>query len=285
MIDLHLHTTFSDGASRAQDVVLEAAAFGLEAIAITDHDTTASWPVVQEAARETSLTLIPGIEINTVWREGDSEVHILGYGFDASNEALQALLARHRQARLEQIARMTELIRAKTGASLDFEDVRARSSSDGSLGRPHLAQTLVAVGIVSTIGDAFDRYLNRRCATYAPRQTASPHEAVEAITEAGGMAVVAHPGDIERLETLTVELMDGGLAGLEAYHRSHRPATIEYLCSLAEKYGLIVTGGTDFHGEATHYQGALSRLVTPSYVYQEFQAERQRRQKAAFKVS
>ncbi|MBK8189544.1 MAG: PHP domain-containing protein [Vampirovibrionales bacterium] len=285
MIDLHLHTTLSDGTSSAEEIIREAIAFGLEAMAITDHDTMASLAPARAAAEGASLTLIPGIEINTVWQEGDCEVHVLGYYLDPTHAPLLALLERHRLARLTQIERMTDRIRAQTGSALAFEDVLGMASPQGCLGRPHLAKALTAAGIAPTISEAFQRYLNRRSPTYVPRQTASPHEAVEAISEAGGIAVVAHPGDLQGLDALTVELMDCGLAGLEAYHRSHRPATIEYLCSLAEQYGLIVTGGTDFHGEAVHYQSALSRLVTPSYVYDELQNEQARRQKAGFKVS
>lgn len=285
MIDLHLHTTFSDGNAPAEAIIHEAIAFGLEAIAITDHDTMASLVPAQQAAQGSGLTVIPGIEINTVWQQGDCEVHVLGYWLNPHDASLQTLMTRHQQARLEQIEKMTGCIRQKTGASLAFEDVARLTSPGGCLGRPHLAQALVAGGVVATVNDAFQHYLHRRSATYVPRQTVSPHEAVEAISEAGGVAVIAHPGDIQQLDTLTVELMDSGLAGLEAYHRSHRPATIEYLCSLAEQYGLIVTGGTDFHGEATHYQGALSRLITPGYVYDALREEHKRRQQAVFKVS
>ncbi len=285
MIDLHLHTTYSDGASETEDLVREALAFKLQAMAITDHDNTQSYAIALEAAKGTDLEIIPGIEINTVWAERETEVHVLGYYIDTDNKALQKVIKKHQEARVEQIREIAGLLQGQGGLAITFEDIQAQSRDLGSLGRPHIAQTIVEKEGAATISEAFSKYLKRNSSTYVRRSTVSPHEAAEAISESGGIPVIAHPGDMEHIEQLVVEMMDYGLRGLEAYHRSHFPATIEFHCGLAEKYGLIVTGGTDYHGMADSYQNALSRLHTPDYVYAELKKEHQQRHKASFKVS
>lgn len=288
MIDLHMHTVYSDGSVLPEDLVKLALGNKLEAIAITDHDTTESLALARKALAENleegqALELIPGIEINTVWKE--KEIHILGYYIDPEDEALQELITRHRESRMVQIREMAQRLKAKTGLDIRFEDIIRHASKEGTLGRPHVAKAIVEKGGAPNISQAFSRYLNPRCETYVRRKTVSPHEAVEAIYESGGIAVIAHPGDFELIEELAKELMNYGLRGLEAYHRSHSPALIEFHCSLAEKLGLIVTGGTDFHGTVDAYSKSLERLHMPASVYRELQAERQRLKLSAFKAS
>lgn len=284
MIDLHLHTTFSDGVSEAEDLIREAISFGLEAIAITDHDNTQSYNIACKEAAGSALDVIPGIEINTVWEEHQQEVHILGYYIDMQEKNLRAVIEQHRAARYEQIEELAKRLQDK-GIDITYEEILAQSRENGSLGRPHVARALLNKGKVSTISDAFNQYLTRKADVYVKRNTVSPHEAVEAIYECGGIPVIAHPGEMEHVETLVEELLDYGLRGLEAYHKSHRPAIIEYHCTLAERYNLIVTGGTDYHGQADGYQKALQKLCTPDYVYSNLKKEHQRRQQASFKVS
>jgi predicted metal-dependent phosphoesterase TrpH len=284
MIDLHLHTTWSDGVSEVADLIREGADFGLEAIAITDHDNTGSYALAVDAAKDANMEVIPGIEINTVWEKHHQEVHVLGYYIDPYETNLQAVIETHRQNRYAQIEIFAEKLQDK-GIDITYDDILAQSRDEGSLGRPHIARALMAKGKVATISDAFNQYLTRNCDTYVKRKTVSPHEAVEAIYESGGIPVIAHPGEMEHIETLVEELLDYGLRGLEAYHKSHRPAIIQYHCDLAERHGLIVTGGTDYHGEAVGYKKALGRLCTPSHVLTNLHAERDRRQKAVFKVS
>ncbi|MBY0405899.1 MAG: PHP domain-containing protein [Cyanobacteria bacterium] len=283
MIDLHMHTIYSDGASLPNELVQGAITHGLEAIAVTDHDTTESLSFVMEAAAGTSLEIIPGIEINTHWK--GKEVHVLGYYIDPESRDIQGVIKKHRDARLQQLKQMVDSIRKKTKIAITFDEVLAHANSEGSLGRPHVAQTLLEKGGVSSIGDAFKHYLGPSCSTYVERETVTPHEAAEAIYESGGIAVIAHPGDMVFIEDLVKEMMNYGLRGLEAYHRSHSPALIEFHCSLAEKYNLIVTGGTDFHGPGENYVGALSRFFMPDLVYQELKAERKRLQLSSFKAS
>jgi predicted metal-dependent phosphoesterase TrpH len=283
MIDLHMHTLFSDGSVRPEDLVQLAVDNNLEAIAITDHDTTESLEHAQKAAEGLALEIIPGIEVNTVWKE--KEIHILGYYINPEDPTLRAVIENHRNSRVVQIQEMAQKLKAKARLNICFEDIVKEASDIGTIGRPHVARAIIAKGGAATISQAFNKFLNPRCETYVRRKTVSPHEAVEAIHESGGIAVIAHPGDLEIIEELAEDLMNYGLRGLEAYHRSHSPALIEFHCSLAEKLGLIVTGGTDFHGTVDLYKKSLDRLHMPPAVYRELHAERKRRQLSAFKAS
>lgn len=288
MIDLHMHTIFSDGSVRPEDLVQLAVDNKLEAIAITDHDTTESLEHAQKAAAEKAaeghtLEIIPGIEVNTVWK--DKEIHVLGYYIDPESQALQDVIKNHRESRVIQIQEMAQKLKAKARLNICFEDIVKEASDIGTIGRPHVAKAIIAKGGAHTISQAFNKFLNPKCETYVRRKTVPPHEAVEAIYESGGIAVIAHPGDLEIIEELAEDLMNYGLRGLEAYHRSHSPALIEFHCSLAEKLGLIVTGGTDFHGTVDAYGKALERLHMPPAVYRELHAERKRLQMSAFKAS
>lgn len=283
MIDLHMHTVFSDGASQPEDLVEGAITHGLQAIAVTDHDNTESYQRVCQAAEGKPLEIIPGIEINTV-HEG-KEVHVLGYYFQPGSPEIGKICKKHREARLTQLSEMVSKVAKKAKVSMTFNEVLALSKSEGTLGRPHIAQLLVSKGACKTIGDAFSKYLSSECPTYVKRETVSPHEAAEAIYESGGIAVIAHPGEMLGIEDLVKEMMNYGLRGLEAYHKSHSPAAIEFHSSLAEKYGLVVTGGTDYHGNGDSYVSALARFYMPDAVFGELKAERDRLQKSQFKVS
>ena len=288
MIDLHMHTVFSDGSVLPEDLVQLALDNKLEAIAITDHDTTQSLCHAQKAAAERAiegqpLEIIPGIELNTVWKE--KEVHILGYYIDPENSSLQAVINAHRESRVIQMQEMAQKLKIKGKLNISFEDIVRQASETGTIGRPHVAKAIVEKGGAGTISQAFSKYLNPKSETYVRRKTVPPHEAVEAIYESGGIAVIAHPGDMEIVEELAEDLMNYGLRGLEAYHRSHSPALIEFHCSLAEKLGLIVTGGTDFHGLVEAYGKALERVHLPPAVYRELHAERKSLQMSAFKAS
>jgi predicted metal-dependent phosphoesterase TrpH len=283
MIDLHMHTIFSDGSVLPEDLVQLALDNNLEAIAITDHDTTESLPYARAAAEGKPLEIIPGIEVNTVWKE--KEIHILGYYIDPDDDALQDVIRHHRDSRVVQIQEMAQKLKAKARINICFEDIVEQASDTGTIGRPHVAKAIVAKGGAATISQAFSKFLNPKCETYVRRKTVPPHEAVEAIYESGGIAVIAHPGDMEIIEELAEDLMNYGLRGLEAYHRSHSPALIEFHCTLAEKLGLIVTGGTDFHGTVDAYSKALERVHMPPAVYRELHAEHKRLQMSAFKAS
>jgi 3',5'-nucleoside bisphosphate phosphatase len=283
MIDLHMHTIFSDGSVLPEDLVQLALDNKLEAIAITDHDTTESLPFARAAAEGKSLEIIPGIEVNTVWK--DKEIHILGYYIDPDDDALKQVIQHHKDSRVIQIQEMAQKLKMKAKLNICYEDIVQQASDSGTIGRPHVAKAIVAKGGAANISQAFSKFLNPKCETYVRRKTVPPHEAVEAIYESGGIAVIAHPGDMEIIEELAEDLMNYGLRGIEAYHRSHSPALIEFHCTLAEKLGLIVTGGTDFHGTVDAYSKALERVHMPPAVYRELHAERKRLQMSAFKAS
>jgi predicted metal-dependent phosphoesterase TrpH len=153
------------------------------------------------------------------------------------------------------------------------------------MGRPHVAKAIVEKGAAANISDAFRKYLVPTAPTYRRRSTVTPHEAVEAIHESGGIAVIAHPMDMPIIEELAEDLMNYGLRGLEAYHKSHSPAMIEFHCTLAERLGLIVTGGTDFHGVVEYYPQSLSRLHMPPWVYDQLKQERDRIRMKRIKVA
>lgn len=283
MIDLHLHTTFSDGSITPEELVTMAIAHGLKAVSITDHDNVRSYLPAIEAAKGTELEIIPGIEINTWWRE--YEVHILGYFIDPEDEHIQQVCQEHNSAREEQMKHLVSLIRKHGRFSLTLQDIQAFSCEGGTIGRPHVAKAIVEKGGAATISEAFRKYLVPTAPTYHRRETVSPHEAVEAIYESGGIAVIAHPGDMSIIEDLAPDLMNYGLRGIEAYHRSHSPVEIEFHCSLAEKLGLIVTGGTDFHGTPDVYPLSLSRFHLPDWVYGELKREKQRIDRRSIKIS
>lgn len=283
MIDLHMHTTFSDGSITPEELVSMAIENGLEAIAITDHDNTQSYLPAVEAAKETPLEIIPGIEINTWWK--DHEIHILGYYIDPQNDYLKEVCTEHNCAREKQINDFVTLMRKHGKIQLTVEDVQSFSRPGGTIGRPHVAKAIVQRGGAANISEAFRKYLVPSAPTYHRRTTVTPHEAVEAIYESGGIAVIAHPGDMEIIEELATDLMNYGLRGIEAYHRSHSSVEIEFHCSLAERLGLIVTGGTDFHGTVDVYPMSLSRLHLPDWVYTELKKEKERIDKKSLKVS
>jgi 3',5'-nucleoside bisphosphate phosphatase len=284
MFDFHCHTVYSDGAAQPEALVNAAISSGVKAMAITDHDTTRSYALAKAAveAANADLELIPGIEINTVWK--DHEVHVLGYFIDPTDPQLQALIQRHQQARKAQMKLICKKLQKKTKSTLSFEDVCRVAGPTASLGRPHMAQALVKLGVANTIGEAFQKYLMPHCPTYERRETATPHEAVEAIYDSGGIPVIAHPGEMPDMENLVQDLMNFGLRGLEAYHRSHSPALIELHASLAERYGLIVTGGTDFHGVADNYSPALNRLYMPPHIYDGLKQDKANRSKTSIRL-
>lgn len=283
MIDLHMHTTFSDGSITPTELVTMVIENGIKVIAITDHDNTKSYLEAIEAAKGSDLVVIPGVELNTYYE--DYEVHVLGYFIDPDHEAMKAVCARHNEQRQIQMDEMVGLLKKHANLGVTLDDIKAFSRDGGTMGRPHVAKAIVKKGGASSISEAFRKFLVPKSPTYYRRVTVTPHEAVEAIYESGGVAVIAHPGDMPIIKELASDLINYGLRGLEAYHKSHSPGEIEFHCSLAEELGLIVTGGTDFHGTPDAYPQALSRLHVPMWVYDELCKEKQRIDSAFVKAS
>ena len=250
-IDLHAHTTASDGSLSPTELVANASGLGLAALAVTDHDTVAGLAEAQEAAQAVGLELIPGVELSVEDSEG--RFHLLGYGFDTDNPELAETLIALRVARAERNTQMAEKMK-ELGLPVTMDDVRAEAGEDSEvIARPHFAQALIKKGIVSSVQEAFDRYLATGKPLYLPKQGLTAHEAIALLHRAGGIAVMAHPGLVPqsasalaaRVEHLTA---NDGLDGLEAYYSQHSPADTERFLALAARLGLLVTGGSDFHG-------------------------------------
>lgn len=214
-------------------------------IAITDHDTVAAIPeALQRAQNYSTLTVIPGVEINTDV-PGD-EVHILGYYLDYQNQELENSLRRMRSSRQDRARKMIDLL-SGLGKPVDWDRVQ-KIAGKGSIGRPHVAEALVEKGYVTTIKEAFDRFIGRNGPAYVEREKMLPEEAVILIRKAGGLAVLAHPKTLKNVEEMLSRLISVGLVGMEAHYGNYEGAEKKKLERMAERYGLIPTGGSDFHG-------------------------------------
>ncbi len=252
-VDLHCHTTASDGSLSPEQLVGRAAHLALTIIAITDHDSVEGVPAALAAGRSFGVEVIPGVEINTDVPGG--EVHVLGYFVDHRHARLQSELARLREGRLARAREMVDRL-AGMGAPISLERV-LKLSRGGAVGRPHVAQALIEAGHVTGFGQAFDLYIGRNSPAYVERIKFSPVEACQLIRLAGGVPVVAHPlvfdasGAVKNalpLDALLPELKAGGLMGLEVYYPNYDAHTTESLMAAARRHNLLVTGGTDFHG-------------------------------------
>ena len=276
-IDLHIHTTYSDGAFSPEQVVDTALDCDLDVIALTDHDNILSHKIASDYVKKQGykLEIIPGVEINTIYK--GYEVHILGYFMDVNNSDFQELLKTQQQARINQTTQIVELLNKKAGIRVKYEDIKSLVAQGGSIGRPHIARAIVSAGGVANVMEAYSKYINDSSPVYVTRKTVSPHDAVEIINEACGIPVFAHPIDVDISEKLTKELVSYGLSGIEAYHRKHSPAVVEYFSSLAEKYGLIITGGSDFHAPSVNHGAILmGKNFVPEWVYDELIKEKKR---------
>lgn len=276
-VDLHIHTTYSDGAFSPQMIVDTAIDSGLNVIALTDHDNILSYDIAKEyaEANDKKLEIIQGVEINTIYK--GYEVHILGYFMDVNNHDFQSMLKFQQNARVHQAKEMITLLKKKAGIRIKFEDIKKLVAPMGSIGRPHIARAITNAGGTGSVMEAYAKYINDESPVYVKRKTVSPHDACEVIYDAGGIPVFAHPIDVEISESLTKELINYGLRGIEAYHRKHSPAVVEYYSTLAEEYGLIITGGSDFHAPSVnHGTIIMGKNFVPSWVYDELLKEKKR---------
>lgn len=250
VIDLHTHSTASDGTLAPEDVVRAATAAGVGTLALTDHDTTAGWDRAAGAARAGGIVLVPGIEITCEFE--DYSVHVLGYLVDPDDPQLTAVLTAARDSRVERMDRIVAKM-AADGIPIDIEEVRAQARPGATLGRPHLADALVAKGLQPDRDAVFTHWLRNDGPYYIGHYAPTPVVAVRLIRDAGGVAVHAHPFTVSRGRTLPVavikEMAAAGLAGLEVDHREHDKAARAAGRDLADRLGLFVTGGSDFHGD------------------------------------
>jgi len=275
--DYHIHTYYSDGVFSPEKIVDLALEAGLQAIALTDHDNVLSYNVAKEylKTKEVDLKLIQGIEVNTLYK--DYEVHILGYFPDVNNSDFKNMLKTQQQARIKQTKEILTLLNKKEGIKIKFEDVKNMVAEGGSIGRPHIAKAITNAGGTSNVMEAYSKYIHRASPVYVERKTVTPFDAVEVIYDAGGIPVIAHPYDIDIAEELIKKLMNCGLLGIEAYHRKHSPAIVEYFSSMAENLGLIVTGGSDFHApNIMNGQIILGKNFVPEWIYEKLINEKKR---------
>lgn len=242
--DLHTHTLYSDGQLAPAALLEKAAARGLGMLAITDHDTIAGWEAAQAAAARSPVELIPGVELSVT--VSDQEVHLLGYGFDPSHAGLRAHLERFTEARRERARRMVEKLNAH-GIELSFEAVEQAAAEARSIGRPHVATALVAAGHVASHDEAFEQYLHRDGPAYADKPAFPAGDALDLLHAAGGIGVLAHPGDWTS-GRLLYQLRRVGLDGIEVWHPSHDAPLVEYYERLGRDFDLALTGGSDYHG-------------------------------------
>ncbi len=274
-VDLHMHTTASDGLYSPTELMHRAKEVGLRAVGLTDHDTTGGIEEAAHVAKALDIEFIPGIEINTDVNGG--EVHVLGYFIDYRQPAFQATIKVLRDARERRGQRMVELLNEQ-GVSIEWEHVR--EIAQGSVGRPHVAKALLAAGYVQTIGEAFDKYIGTGKPAYVPRYKLTPKDAVHLIASANGLPVIAHPLDLPGLAELRNWLPDlkaAGMVGLETYYGQYTSEDEQALLALAHEYDLIPTGGTDFHGPGIHPTPLGGRYVPHEAVEQLKAAEAKRR--------
>jgi len=281
-VDLHTHTTASDGTLSPRELVRAAVRRGVRVLAVTDHDSTDGLPdALDEAARLAPLGIVPGLEINcdvaAVPGGRASEVHVLGYCMDWQAGWFQDFLRGQRAERVARVHRLTERL-AELGMPVDPAEVLALVE-EGSAGRPHVAQVMVRRGYVKSVREAFDRYLHAGGPASVPRRRLAPVDAVRVIRRAAGVPVLAHPGLADR-DDLIPDLVDAGLLGIESWYAEHSAQQTAHYLELCRRWDLVPTGGSDFHGPQTGRAITLGSLPLGMDVWERLR-ERAERLRAA----
>ena len=251
MLDLHCHSTASDGAFSPAEVVRRAARLGIRVLALTDHDTVDGIEEARTAGATCGVDIVTGVELSATWDgDGDGAIHVLGYLFDERHARLRSCLSRQNGARDRRNVRILERL-AGHGLPVSIEDVTARAR--GSVGRPHIARARVARGHVPTVAEAFDRWIGDGRPCFVDKEIITPKEAIDVIHQAGGAAVLAHPlalgAAAEQAEALIRGLVGCGLDGVEVDYGAYSPGQRAMLRCFADRHGLVPTGGSDFHDE------------------------------------
>jgi predicted metal-dependent phosphoesterase TrpH len=246
-VDLHLHTTCSDGRLTPTQLVELVAEKGMRVVAITDHDSTEGLAaVVETSKRFPQLSIIPGIELST--DIPGNEIHVLGYFIRYSDIGFQQTLSEFRDGRVARAREMVDKL-AALGLPVDWD--RVLELADGAVGRPHIAQAMVEKGYITYPQEAFIKHLGRNGLAYAEREKLTPTEAVKLITGVGGLPVLAHPREVDNVEPMLPELKAAGLVGMEVYYGTYKTSEVKAFAAMAKKYGLIPCGGSDYHAMGT----------------------------------
>ena len=272
MIDLHTHTTASDGRCTPSELVARAAAAGVQVLSVTDHDTVAAWEVASTSCAAAGVELVSGVEITAILDGAD--VHVLGYFIDVGALALHRFLSEQRRRRIDRVRQMIDRL-GSFGIRLDADAILQPGIDDTSkaAGRPWIARALVAGGHVKTTNEAFERWLARGRPAFVPRLGARPEEVFARIHEAGGIASLAHPGLLRHDESIA-DFAAAGLDALEGYHPDHDPeSTLRYL-ELADRFGLAVSGGSDYHADQSHGTAGLGSVALPREAYEKLKSRR-----------
>jgi len=262
LVDLHLHTTASDGVDTVDVLVAKCAAAGLSIIAVTDHDTLGAVPAVETAARAAGLRAIAGIEITAVWQQRD--IHVLGYFVDPQAPALLAFLMQQREDRIRR-ARVIGGRLAELGVPIDIEHV-ITAAAGRPVTRPAIAAALAEAGHVADRRAAFDQFLGEGRPAFEPRVGAAITDAIQIIHHAGGIASLAHPG-LMNIDHLIPDLARDGLDAIEVYHADHDAIDRRRYRALARTLGVGITGGSDYHGDPLHHPDGLGRYVVPAAAF------------------
>jgi len=259
-VDLHVHSTASDGKFSPEAIISKAAGLGLKVISLTDHDSIDGIiPALKTVKIYPGLTFIPGVEISTDMPDG--EAHVLGYFIDYTSTELGSTLERFRNSRLRRAQGMVSKL-GSLGIDIDWSRVQ-EIAGDGAIGRPHIAQAMLEKGYIASFKEAFDKYIGHGGPAYVEREKMTPEEAVALIVRSGGLPVLAHPFTVKEPEALVIKLKAAGLVGIEAYYKDNTAAETEATLDLATKYGLIATGGSDFHGIADSNDAMLGSVDVP----------------------
>lgn len=258
--DLHTHTIYSDGFYTPEKLIKKAQAQGIDTISITDHDSTNGIEEAAIYADKYGIEIIPGVEVSTDIR--DTEVHILGYFIDPKNKELEHYLHFFRDERYKRAIRIVNKLNL-LGLEITIEDV-LELAKNSAIGRPHIAQALMAKGQVKTFFEAFYKYLGNHAPAYERKVHLSPQSAFKIINDAGGLSFIAHPGNMP--EILIKELIDAGVDGIEVIHPSHSPEQVKFYRGIVHEYFLLECGGSDFHGGKREDEENLGKYFTSSKV-------------------
>lgn len=263
-VDLHAHTSASDGTLRPEELVALAADRGLRVLAVTDHDTIDGVVAAHATASDLGVILVPGVELSTT--ERGVEVHLLGYGVDPDDPSLRASLVELAQSRVRRITAMIEKLH-HAGYAIDRDRIMARAD-EGSIGRPHVARALIDIGAATSVDDAFQRFLKPGCPGWIPREPFTPEQAVDLLVGHGALPVLAHPWSAGDIRLVLRRLIPRGLRGMEVFYGEYDDERRSDLCAIADEYSLIATGGSDYHGPNFRAGRELGTAPVPMDVFE-----------------